>query len=227
MQRSDGISRSAVLRSRRTVYEGGRYRKEGQGRVTPGTTAHDDQAALFTQDEPFSRRVSEHHASVRCQEAPHRSRHFQGGFLRHLPRRIGEHQIDRLNAGERTAFVRMTPAAPRSASTSVTCRAPRDSASSPSAPLPAYRSTTQCPLRSPRIENKASRTRSSVGRVTSFGHSSLRPRNLPAMMRTTASLAPHSASGSVGVDLAPHLAAPFLPGAVGARDPLSHVPGRQ
>ena len=44
-------------------------------------------------------------------------------------------------------------------------RAPRDSASMPSAPEPANRSSTRRPSMAPRIEKSASRTRSAVGRV--------------------------------------------------------------
>jgi hypothetical protein len=51
-------------------------------------------------------------------------------------------------------------------STNVASAAPRDSASMPSAPEPANKSSTRAPAtRSPRIENSASRMRSDVGRV--------------------------------------------------------------
>ena len=51
-------------------------------------------------------------------------------------------------------------------STNVAPAAPRLSASSPSAPEPANRSSTRAPsTRAPRMENSASRTRSEVGRV--------------------------------------------------------------
>src|ERR671915_539267 len=52
-------------------------------------------------------------------------------------------------------------------STKVALAAPRESASMPSAPEPANRSSTRAPsTRSARIENSASRTRSDVGRVS-------------------------------------------------------------
>ena len=65
---------------------------------------------------------------------------------------------------------------PREESTSVAAAAPRDSASIASAPEPANRSSTRAPVRRPRIENRASRTRSLVGRVPRpAGRCSVRP----------------------------------------------------
>ena len=88
---------------------------------------------------------------------------------------------------------RSTAAARRSLSTSSTCAAPRDSASSPSAPEPAHRSSTAVPS-SPgscaSAENSASRTRSDVGRVPDGGTASRRPPAAPATIRVTAALCP-------------------------------------
>ena len=86
-----------------------------------------------------------------------------------------------------SAFRRITAAASGSVSTKVADAAPRDSASNPSAPLPANKSATRKPSNVPRrlasIENKVSRTRSVVGRVSSpRGASIVRPRHLPAMI---------------------------------------------
>ena len=68
---------------------------------------------------------------------------------------------------------RMSRAVRRSCSTSVTTPAPRERASSPTAPLPAYRSRKRSPCREPSAastaENSASRTRSEVGRVRVAG----------------------------------------------------------
>ena len=83
---------------------------------------------------------------------------------------------------------RSTAAARRSDSTNSACAAPRDSASSPSAPEPAHRSSTLAPA-SPgscsSAANSASRTRSDVGRVPVGGTASRRPPATPAMTRTT------------------------------------------
>jgi hypothetical protein len=80
--------------------------------------------------------------------------------------------------------------AARSRSTKVTWAAPRDRASTPSAPLPANRSTTRAPTtaaRLPRALNTASRTRSVVGRVRApGGATSVRPRAVPATTRIVA-----------------------------------------
>ena len=75
---------------------------------------------------------------------------------------------------------------PARVSTNVASAAPRDSASIPSAPEPANRSSTRASVtRSPRIENSASRTRSEVGRVASPGGAcSRRPPQRPAMTRS-------------------------------------------
>src|SRR5581483_2047664 len=81
----------------------------------------------------------------------------------------------------------MTSAARRSCSTNVTWAAPRDSASIPSAPLPANRSATDAPSRTPRASRllkTAPRTSSLVGRVeTPRGTASRRPPTLPATTR--------------------------------------------
>ncbi len=61
-------------------------------------------------------------------------------------------------------------------------RAPRDSASMPSAPVPANRSSTRSPSSSPSIANSASLTRSEVGRVTlPAGARRRRPPRRPAI----------------------------------------------
>ena len=76
----------------------------------------------------------------------------------------------------------------REDSTNVAARAPRDNASMPSAPLPAYRSSTLSPSTSPSMENNASRTRAAVGRVSiPRGASSLCPLSVPAITRTAGS----------------------------------------
>src|SRR4051794_349780 len=64
--------------------------------------------------------------------------------------------------------------------------APRDSASSPSAPLPAKRSATRAPSSAcPRMLIHASRTRSAVGRTRpSFGTANRRPPKAPATILT-------------------------------------------
>ena len=74
--------------------------------------------------------------------------------------------------------------AARSLSTKVTLSAPRESASSPSAPEPAKRSSTRAPSTGPIRLNAASRTRSPVGRVARpFGAAIRVPRCVPAMIR--------------------------------------------
>src|SRR6478672_9277758 len=89
------------------------------------------------------------------------------------------------------ALRRATAAAARSDSTSRTEEAPRLAASRPSAPDPAYRSSTAAPARTPRCssrENSASRTRSLVGRVPlPAGVCRRRPPTRPLMMRVTGS----------------------------------------
>ncbi len=72
-------------------------------------------------------------------------------------------------------------------STNVAVAAPRDSASSPSAPEPANRSSTRASCtKSPRIENSASRTRSEVGRVAvPYGEERRRPPQRPATILTS------------------------------------------
>src|SRR4026207_2550312 len=79
----------------------------------------------------------------------------------------------------------MSATARRSFSTNVTCDAPRLSASRPSAPVPAYPSSTRAPtMRGARILNSVSRNLSDVGRTPShFGVFSRRPLNSPAMTR--------------------------------------------
>src|SRR3546814_3081348 len=80
----------------------------------------------------------------------------------------------------------------RALSTKVQCAAPRESASSPSAPVPANRSATRSSSKLPSLlasmENSASRTRSAVGRVASPESGTRgRPRHLPLMILTSGS----------------------------------------
>jgi len=81
--------------------------------------------------------------------------------------------------------LRRTCIALGSDSTNVTTIAPRLNASMPTAPVPAYKSKTRLPdTRGPRIENKASRTLSDVGRRDlPCGALRRRPRWEPAMTR--------------------------------------------
>ena len=96
---------------------------------------------------------------------------------------------------------RIRPRASTPSSTKGTERAPRDSASRPSAPVPANRSSTRRPANSlprrlARMLNTASRTRSAVGRIdSSRGDSSALPRNFPAMMRIYFAARPRRAGG--------------------------------
>src|SRR5688572_33189994 len=79
----------------------------------------------------------------------------------------------------------MTRIALGSDSTNVTTSAPRLNASMPTAPVPAYKSKKRLPdTRGPRMENKASRTLSDVGRREfPCGALRRRPRWEPAMTR--------------------------------------------
>ena len=79
----------------------------------------------------------------------------------------------------------MTRIALGSDSTNVTTTAPRLNASMPTAPVPAYKSKKRLPgTRGPKIENKASRTLSDVGRSDlPSGALRRRPRWEPAMTR--------------------------------------------
>ena len=120
--------------------------------------------------------------------------------------RVGEHQVDgpvgarrqhrrdgaapqrRSRDTERLMFCPITAAARWSDSTNTAVAAPRDSASSPSAPEPAYRSSTDAPSRSIRAAstlNSDSRTRSVVGRVPRGGTAMRRPPRPPATMRVS------------------------------------------
>ena len=88
-------------------------------------------------------------------------------------------------SASRLAFTAATEAAAES--TNVASAAPRESASSPSAPEPANRSSTRASCtKSPRIENSASRTRSEVGRVARpLGVVRRRPPQRPATILTS------------------------------------------
>jgi hypothetical protein len=85
-------------------------------------------------------------------------------------------------------FARITRIAAGADSTRTACTAPRESASSPTAPLPAYRSMTRVPSSEPStdstVPNSPSRARSLVGRVARpAGTVSRRPPATPAMTR--------------------------------------------
>jgi hypothetical protein len=117
-------------------------------------------------------------------------------------RRVGERDVEGVRASGRDVRERVAAhdrrrrraervdvgAAARAAggarSTKVTCAAPRESASRPSAPEPANRSSTRAPGRSCcSALIHASRTRSVVGRVRSPGGAAIvRPRQRPAMI---------------------------------------------
>ena len=80
-------------------------------------------------------------------------------------------------------FARNTATASRARSTLTSEAAPRDSASMPRAPVPANRSSTAAPSRSPSRANRDSRTRSAVGRSPLRGARSRRPANRPPVTR--------------------------------------------
>src|SRR5690606_21615987 len=88
-----------------------------------------------------------------------------------------------------STFSRITPRAAASCSTNRQNFAPRDSASSPSAPVPAKRSSTRTPSGRPskrcwRTLNRVSRARSDVGRTERpDGACSRRPRSSPPTIR--------------------------------------------
>ena len=74
-----------------------------------------------------------------------------------------------------------------SVSSSVAVAAPREQASKPRAPLPANKSSTCVPRMCGASQlNSVSRTRSGVGRMAAtWGKRKRRPRQIPAMMRTS------------------------------------------
>src|ERR1035441_2317927 len=135
---------------------------------------------------------------------------------------------------------RITAAARTWDSTSRASAAPRDSASSPTAPEPAYRSRTAAPASVPRIAsvvaNSPSRARSLVGRVElPGGTASRRPRAQPARILVMPSRGSQpvrcpAARGSrlpVGAEEgAEHLDRDIAPTAdhEGTRDGHQHVP---
>ena len=103
---------------------------------------------------------------------------------------------------EAQRLARMALRATASLSMKVAWAAPRDSASSPSAPLPAKASSTRAPCSGDvpsaandpcsRMLNSASRVRSAVGRTSSpAGASMRRPLCLPPTMRIGAASTPH------------------------------------
>lgn len=104
---------------------------------------------------------------------------FMGSFV-YIAR--GLYQIPRV-----VPSARSPASALRSLSTRRAEAAPRERLSSPRLPVPANRSSTRAPsTRLPSDENKASRTRSSIGRVPRpLGAFRILPRCSPAMMRTT------------------------------------------
>src|SRR3954471_4665335 len=89
-------------------------------------------------------------------------------------------------ACSRRAFSRSASTTTRSRSTITTREAPRESASKPSAPLPAKRSRhARSSRRWPSQLKSVSRTRSGVGRsAAAAGNFTMRLRHFPAMMRT-------------------------------------------
>src|SRR5690349_8285345 len=99
----------------------------------------------------------------------------------------------RLRAPRLSAFSRISAAVRALASTKVQRTAPRLRASSPSAPEPAYRSSTTAPWRSIRFSTmlkRAPRTFSAVGRVASpLGVAMRRPPNSPPIIRSMGSSA--------------------------------------
>ena len=107
-------------------------------------------------------RVGEHHVVRRARQP-----------VRRRPARPGRAAPRRRPARGSRRWRPMVRAARGSDSTSSACAAPRLSASSPTAPDPAYRSSTRRPAQAPssdsRVENRASRARSEVGRVPSPG----------------------------------------------------------
>src|SRR4051794_17289982 len=94
-------------------------------------------------------------------------------------------------------------------STRVTDSAPRESASNPSAPDPAKKSTTRAPgMSSCRMLIHASRTRSRVGRTSSpAGASILLPRHFPATMRTWSAARDYVCDLSLQTTFSPELIA--------------------
>ena len=127
------------------------------------------------------RRVEEHDVEGRL-----------GAVRRQPVERIRAQTTRAFSSPHSRATASMAAAARRSFSTNVTCAAPRDSASSPSAPLPANRSSTRAwSMRGCSQLNRVSRTRSGVGRIsTPAGNRSRRPRCRPPMMRRTRERAP-------------------------------------
>src|SRR6478672_7939064 len=105
------------------------------------------------------------------------------------------------------AFAEISDAVRRSCSTSVTTPAPRDQASRPTAPEPAYRSRNRRPDNDPHhdstAENRASRTRSLVGRVLApRGVAIRRPPADPPMIRVMLVLGPQALRSAASVRLA-------------------------
>src|SRR3984885_259772 len=82
-------------------------------------------------------------------------------------------------------------------STNTARAAPRDSASRPSAPLPANRSRQCAPAICGASQlNTVSRTRSGVGRMSPSGKRQVRPRQLPPMIRSRRALLPRATRGA-------------------------------
>ena len=90
-------------------------------------------------------------------------------------------------APRRCAFFFNAATVPRLLSTSTALRAPRESASNPSAPLPANRSRQSLPSTCPASQlNNVSRTRPRDGRTAALaGTFSFRPFHRPPIMRTS------------------------------------------
>ena len=113
----------------------------GRARAVRGRRARRARAACRRAPRPprpaAPRRTADR--ETRCRTAPRRRRASQR-------ERVGAHHVRSASSCHSRATASMAAAARRSCSTKVTCAAPRDSASSPSAPLPANRSSTRAPV---------------------------------------------------------------------------------
>ncbi len=101
---------------------------------------------------------------------------------------LGARDVAVLGEARKAKFSATMLAQVRSISTNVAQAAPRESASSPSVPAPANRSSTRTPrMLSPMMLKRASRTIEVVGRVVfPGGVFSARPRWIPAVIRVAA-----------------------------------------
>jgi len=106
----------------------------------------------------------------------------------------------------RVSRLRRTMAhAPGERSTKTQKRAPRESASSPTLPVPQYKSRNNASgTKSERILNRALRTKSRIGRIPPSSHgTSLRPRRLPLMILM--SLHPPSSEAMLTTRFSPYV----------------------